>query len=56
MHATNTADVALSTTRQPSTASADGIDAAGFARQTRAILDSITEVIDGKDDAVRSAL
>ncbi len=45
MHATDTAQAAHET-----------VDADGFARRTGAILDSITEVIDGKDDAIRSAL
>ncbi|MDQ4214364.1 MoxR family ATPase [Microbacterium capsulatum] len=50
MHATDTAQTAhdaVDTTP---------IDAAEFALRTSAILDSITEVIDGKDDAIRSAL
>ncbi|MDR2322659.1 MAG: MoxR family ATPase [Microbacterium sp.] len=56
MHATNTADVTTSTALDATSRDAAGIDATGFARQTAAILSSITEVIDGKDDAVRSAL
>ena len=45
MHATDTAQAAHET-----------IDADEFERRTRAILGSITEVIDGKDEAIRSAL
>ncbi|SFR45161.1 AAA family ATPase [Microbacterium azadirachtae] len=58
MHATNTADVATASTEEGSSpaGSSGAIDAAEFARQTSAILASITAVIDGKDDAVRSAL
>ncbi|KJL31239.1 AAA family ATPase [Microbacterium azadirachtae] len=56
MHATNTADVTTSTALDATSRDAAGIDAAGFARQTAGILSSITEVIDGKADAVRSAL
>ncbi|MBS1905633.1 MAG: MoxR family ATPase [Actinobacteria bacterium] len=56
MHATNTADVTISTTRSTGADDRAGIDAAAFADRTAAILHSITEVIDGKDDAVRSAL
>lgn len=56
MHATNTADVTTSTALDATSRDAAGIDATGFARQTAAILSSITEVIDGKADAVRSAL
>ena len=45
MHATDTARAAHET-----------VDADEFARRTSAILGSITEVIDGKDEAIRSAL